>query len=273
MPSRTRHLFTCAGALLGLIAATGAHAQPVLLTVQIENRAASNSVSFAPLHLGLHSGSYDAFNLGQVAGAAIISVAEGGSGSAWLPAFASADPTAVVGTIGGPLFPGQMRSMAWAVDPLQNPYFTYASMVIPSNDFFIGNDNPQGIRLFDAGGQLQTTSITVRARNIWDAGSEIFDPAASAFVGDNDLRQAQNSVVSFNFAELAGFNGFTTGANYVFTSGLVADSEVYRISFSVSPVPEPQALSLMLAGLMTLGWLAHRRSATASALAQEFTPA
>jgi len=68
--------------------------------------------------------------------------------------------------------------------------------------------------------------------------------------------------VAFNFAEFYGFNGLTTGAGYTFDSQLAANSDVYRISFSAVPVPEPQTYALMLAGLLGLGWLARRRQAT-----------
>ena len=250
----TPRALLCAAALLTTLAA---HAAPQRVTITVENLAAAGSIAFAPLHYGFGNGSFDAFDLGGVAGAAIVSVAEGGSGSAWQPAFAAADPTAVRGTIGGPLLPGASASQTIVVDPAINPYFTFAAMVVPSNDFFVGNDDPMAYRVFDAGGNLTLASLTQKARDIWDAGSEVFDPAAAAFVGDNGLRAPQNSVVALNFAELAAFDGMTTAAGYTFTSGLTADTDVYRIGFVAAPVPGSAAL-LRGGGLLT-GWLVRRR--------------
>jgi hypothetical protein len=260
-PSTRRSLRASALAVAALGAALSAPAAVVDVTVTVQNLVPANGIAFAPLHLGFHGGSFDAFNLGGVAAAPIISVAEGGAGGAWQAAFAAADPTATRGTVGGLLLPGASSSLTLRVDTALNPWFSFAGMVVPSNDFFIGNDSPVEYRLFDAAGALTLPAITVRAGEIWDAGSEVFDPAAAAFVGNNDLRTAQNSVVALNFAELAAFNGLATGAGYTFGSALTAGSEVYRIGFEVSPVPEPGSLAMLTAGLLGVGFLARRRRA------------
>lgn len=259
-PLRT-HLCALAGAAAFMAAGTVSHAAVVDVTVMVHNLAPSNGIAFAPLHAGFNSGAFDAFNIGGTATGPIISVAEGGAGGMWQAAFAAADPGAVRGTVGGLLLPGATSSLTLRVDTALNPFFTFAAMVVPSNDFFIGNDSPTAYRLFDAAGNLVVPSITLGAGEIWDAGSEVFDPAAAAFVGNNDLRREQNSVAAFNFAELAGFNGLTTGAGYTFHSALTADSDVYRISFSVTAVPEPGSYALMAAGLMAVGFVARRRRA------------
>jgi hypothetical protein len=250
-----------------LLACGAAAAAPVQLTVTVENVAAANTVSFAPLHVGFHNGTFDAFNNGQTAGAAITSVAEGGSGNVWQADFAAADPTATRGTIGGALTPGNSTSMSFTVDPGVNAFFTFASMVIPSNDLFIGND--AAIRLFDAAGNLLINSIDQLARQIWDNGSEVADPANAAFIagGVNSQRTPENGVVNFSFDELNVFNGLTTAAGYVFNNTLAGDDAVYRIRFAVqNTVPEPASLGLALAALLGVGALTRRRRSGRSAL-------
>lgn len=153
---------TVGAAALALCATAGA--AQLNVTVKVENLAPTNSISFAPLHLGFNNGSFDAFNNGETATSPIVSVAEGGSGSAWQPAFAAADPSATRGTIGGLLQPGERRSSSFLVDTMLNPFFTFAAMVVPSNDFFIGNDSPTRFRLFEAAGLFAAGWLSRRRR-------------------------------------------------------------------------------------------------------------
>lgn len=248
----------CAIALLGVMFSTALLANPVQVRVTVQNLAPANSISFAPLRLGFNNGTFDSFNNGQVASAAIVSIAEGGGGADWFPAFTAAQPTATLGTVvpnpPGPLVPGAMGSNFFTVDPMVNRYFTFGSMVVPSNDHFIGNDAPMGIMLFDNAGNLNVTSIVQRASDIWDAGSEATNPVNAAFLvgGTNDLRTPQNGVVSFDFAGLNAFNTLTTGAGYIFNSQLTANTEIYRISFAVVPEPASAGLSC-LGGIALMG--------------------
>lgn len=246
-------------ASVSLLAAMSVQAANVQVTVTIENLANENSVSFAPFHFGIGNGSFDGFDIGSTANDSLALLAETGNGTDWLADFAAADAAATLGSVGGVLTPGSTASDTFVVDSSGNQYFTFASMVLPSNDFFIGNDSPNAYRIFDEMGNLLLNEITISANQVWDAGSEVFDPDNAAFVGAGLQRDDQNSVVALNFAELAAFNGLTTGAGYEFDSQLLADSEIYRISFEASPVPVPAALPLLGSAIMGLVAVGRRR--------------
>ena len=230
-------------------------AAAAIIRVTVENLAPTNSISFAPLRVGFNNGTYDSFDNGGTATAPIISVAEGGSGADWFPAFSAADPTATLGTVvpspAGPLMPGATGQEVFDVDESINPYFTFAAMAVPSNDYFIGNDSPTQYELLDSSGNLNFNEIVLTASDLWDAGSEVDGVFGAAFLqgSSNDDRVADTDVVSFDFGDLSVFNGSTTAAGYVFDSQLAADTQVYRISFAA--VPEPTtgvAMLLSMAG-------------------------
>lgn len=259
MSNITTSIISLAGAVLPATAALG---QPVEIQVTVENLAPTNSVAFAPLRLGFNDGTYDAFDNGSAAGPAIISIAEGGTGADWFPAFGAADPTATLGTVvpnpAGPLLPGGTASAVFTVDPAVNQYFTFGAMVVPSNDYFIGNDSPTAYQLFDNKGNLQISSISQFGNDVWDAGSEIDGAFGAAFLQGsvNDDRIDENGVVEFDFQDLDVFNGLTTAAGYTFDRQFGANDEIYRISFEI--VPAPGSLALLGLGGMAV---ARRRRA------------
>lgn len=254
-------LILTAALVSATLAAPAAHARLVDVTVTVENLAPTDSVSFAPLRFGFHNGTFDAFNSGEAATAPIISIAEGGSGADWFPAFAAAEPNAVLGSTMGALLPGAtFTTAAFRVDTSVNRYFTFGTMVVPSNDHFLGNDDPLEYRIFDAAGNLLIASIDQTSDEIWNAGSEATDPANAAFLvgGNNDLRTPEGGVVRFERDELSAFNGLTTAPGYIFFNSLTDGQLVYRISFNATAVPAPAAGALLALGL--LGLTALRRS-------------
>ncbi len=261
-------IFSCLIVTLGCtFFSTTASAQTVKLRVTVENLAPANSISLAPFRFGFGTGLFDAFDndefaflLGEasIAEAPIVTIAEGGSGSTWFPAFQAAEPNANLGSVFGPnmppILPGETNSAIFDIDTA-NRFFTFGAMVVPSNDHFLGNANPQAFEVFDTNGDLILTSITEDASRIWDAGSETENPANAAFLvgGVNDQRENENLPVTFNFADLSAFNGLTTAAGYIFDSSLLsANTPVLRVSFET--VPEPGSLLLMLGGLIGIGF-------------------
>jgi hypothetical protein len=260
---------------IAAVLSTSAHAALVDITVSVENLAQENGVTFAPLRLGFHNGTFDSFDNNSVASAAIVSIAEGGSGSEWFPAFAAADPAAVLGTVanGGPAVPlgnaglgngfNSTASATFRVDSSTNQFFSFANMVVPSNDLFLANDDP--IRLFDDVGNLIVNDIFQTGASIWDANSEVANANNGAFVagGDNSARIAENGLVAFDFSELSVFDGLTTAAGYAFDFATVnADSDIYRISFSVEQVPvsAPSMIALFALGFIGLRYRTYKKT-------------
>jgi RTX calcium-binding nonapeptide repeat (4 copies) len=79
---------------------------------------------------------------------------------------------------------------------LTSRYFSYASMIIPSNDFFISNGNERAHQIFSDQGNFLGADFTVLGSQVLDAGSEVNDeiPANTAFFG----QQTPNTGVTEN---------------------------------------------------------------------------
>jgi hypothetical protein len=83
--------------------------------------------------------------------------------------------------------PGESVSQTFTLDSddPNSRFFNYASMVIPSNDAFIANDNPTSIPVFDEEGNFIGADLVISGDQVLDAGVEVNDEAQSntAFLG------------------------------------------------------------------------------------------
>ena len=73
------------------------------------------------------------------------------------------------------LAPGQSVSRLFTVDTDVNRYFSYVSMVIPSNDAFIANGSPTAHPIFNDLGRWVAEDFTVSGAAVNDAGTELND--------------------------------------------------------------------------------------------------
>lgn len=164
----------------------------VALNVTVENLAESGGLYLTPFFVGVHDGSFDIGSRGREASrfAGLEEVAEGGDTSVLTDRFNETVENGTATTIvapsgfeGAPVFdPGETVTQRLDVtNPGENRFFSFASMVIPSNDAFIANLNQYAHRLFSRRGQFRgPVEIMVYGRDVYDSGTEVNDPMGGA---------------------------------------------------------------------------------------------
>lgn len=259
------------GAVLLAAASLAGAAGATTLEITITNTARTGGFAFTPVYSAFHDGSFDAFDAGGVASAGVEAIAETGN-TAGLPSERLAEAPDSVATViaaaeSGPptVDPGETTRATIDVDGTVNRYFTFLSMLVPSNDTFFGNDDPLAYSLFDAGGRfLGDRVIDVTAELLWDAGTEVNDLLGGpAFVvGQDATAGAEENGVIHAAESFAGFAGAETPLGVL--NGDLIDFGSNRSAFSVAtitirevsaPVPLPASGLLGLGGLLSLGGL------------------
>lgn len=254
-----------------LALSASASALAVSVQVTIENLAPTQGTFLTPVWVGFHDGSFDVYNSGEAASSALERIAEDGTTAPLSAAFAATVMGGVDGTIanGGPIAPGTSVSQVFNLDSASglNRYFSYASMIIPSNDAFIANGNPMAFSIFSATGVFQGASFVVSGGMILDAGTEVNDeiPAHTAFFGQTmpNTGIAENGVVGLHPGFLpVGANGILAAEMFSNADFRAAGYQVARIT--VSQVPEPAESAAVVAAALGVGALLWRRRAAAS---------
>jgi len=190
-----RNLTAFSVALLAFASVAPAQAEHDVLTVtvKVESLVPENGVYFTPVWVGFHDGSFDLFDIGGLASLGIERIAEDGNVDELRADFAAgtADAGGIDGVItspegfeGLPVFdPGEVSTAEFTLNGLQHRYLSFASMIVPSNDAFIGNHNPWALELFDAAGKFKGKQIyTVLGSMVWDAGTELNTEMDAAFI-------------------------------------------------------------------------------------------
>ncbi|MFO0956048.1 MAG: spondin domain-containing protein [Isosphaeraceae bacterium] len=244
------------------------------IRITVTNEQPGGGFAIAPVWIGLHNGSYTSFSAGDnLDGRPLQTVAELGSTAAITAAFAPFGPQTTVG--GAPHLPGtSATSILDVASPSTTRFLNYAAMVVPSNDFFFGNDAAHTLTLFNASGQLidangqltASRTIQIFGSGIWDAGTEVNNIAfGAAFIaGDNAADHvAEGGTVQSvfggpadNSAYLNSISGRLTPAGYNI-SHLISPGDLIA-TIRISAVPEPSSIVLCGLGLLAPIGLALR---------------
>lgn len=249
------------------------------ITVKIENLGAPGSLFLTPFWVGTHNGTFDTYDLGAMASAfpGLEQIAEDGNTAPLSARFAAEqgasggiDATITAENIGPPPFdPTEMSMLTFDIgDPMVNRYFSYASMIIPSNDAFIANADPMAHPLFDASGNfLGPMTIDIFGSDINDAGTEVNSETDVAFLAGPGGQTGPNmgateGVPVFAHPGFIGSVGNPAGTPMNILGGTTASGAMVDTVLGdftrnggavpvarISIVPEPTSLGLCLVGV------------------------
>ena len=229
------------------------------VTVSIENLSPDNGAFLTPLWFGFHDGTFDTYDRGRPVSPGLESLAEDGATELISQEFDLAGFGTVQGTIlggegtPGPIDPGETASFTVELDPSDpsSRFFNYASMVIPSNDFFIANGNERAHPIFDEAGNFIGADFIVAGSQVLDAGSEVNDevPANTAFFGQMapNTGESENGVVELaeGFIPAGPILSDPRFSNADFTD---PDFQVARIRVFLGEPEPPVPLNSILSG-------------------------
>ncbi|GAA6159961.1 hypothetical protein NBRC116589_21350 [Ruegeria sp. HU-ET01832] len=187
------------------------------ITVTVTNTLGEGGTFLTPVWFGFHNGeSFDLFTEGEAASQGLERLAEDGSVEGIAAEFNQqvgdngVDAT-ILGGLGapGPIDPGETASFTLNVNTAQvgQGFFTWATMVIPSNDAFLAvPDDALADPIFDEEGNFLGPLVIERFGNdVLDAGTEVNNEEGAAFLNQTARDQGifENGVVG----QHPGFNG------------------------------------------------------------------
>lgn len=277
---------------------TFVHAQQ-RVRVDLANNGPSNGVAITPVWVGFHDGSFDSYDAGLSSQPGLERLAEDGdtslistdfiAGSTYVDnsggtpvsaTVASSQPGSqrVDGTIGSPtgpppLLPGQSAFGEFIVaTDGSNSFFSYASMILPTSDYFVANGNPLAFNLDDLfDGTVSAIEFNIGLPGtINDAGTEVNDfadsPANGLFPGrglpTGQTAPDQGTVEGGAVTNVANaFSGFANSAGVDLAGFDFNNASLYPngiATIRITAVPEPSSMTAIALGLAGIG-LRRRR--------------
>lgn len=233
-----------------------ANAASLRITVE-----APSNVGLAPALLSFHDGSVDFFDTGSAASAGLELLAEVGDTSLLQGSLAAGSDNVTIAN-GGPFFPGNSNTVTFDISDT-NTLLSFAAMILPSNDWFIGNNNAIDISSIITGGLGATNTFDFG--RVYDAGTEAEDFMYSpgngiigittpATPGDGTATTDVISLVdqADPFGSFANTSAGFDSTIFDFNAAGVGNTILGRIT--ITNVPEPSSIALVsLAGLGLIG--------------------
>lgn len=232
--------------------------------IRVDVSAPSN-LGLAPAIAGFSDGSFSIFQTGTAASAALEDLAETGSPAMFAP------------PEGGPIFgnnpsppiftPGDANSATFSVSDGNN-VFSLASMLLPSNDWFLGTNSVNISALLNA---APGTSISIPLTTVYDAGTEeedfAFSPGngivgvSTAGGGAADFGTDQNGLISVvsspdPFGSFANASAGFDSSPFDFNA---SNGALATVTLTTVPEPSTNCMALFGVAFLLIGRRAHRR--------------
>lgn len=224
----------------------------------------NSPTGFSPVSAVFHDGSFNSFSAGDnLSGTGLELLAETGDNSAFL---GGAPSSANTGSNGANLAPGG-ESASFIVDvDSTNTQFNFASMVLFSSDWFVGNGASYDISSLVGGST--GSSLVFNLDTVYDAGTETedytgvggsgffpFSTSGSLGVDIPDgavsiLDRSTNPYLNFTNTENLDLNGFDPTSLDAFTAPSLG-------TITLTVVPEPTSILALTLG--SLGLIVRRR--------------
>jgi hypothetical protein len=239
--------FTADGYGMMTISVTAQQVKEVDAIIRVTNGAPANGTCQTPVWVGIHAGTFDTYNRSEAAPDFLVPLVEDGNNVPITEAFANTTGAVWDSTVGmAPICPGETVELPFTITPVPGVthYFSYASMVLPSNDAFVSNGDPMAHEVFTADGEFVPVMIESLGSEVLDAGTEVNDelPDYTAFFGQMqpNTGENENGVVDLH----PGFNAVGSGgilddprfANADFTA---KGYQMMTIQVTMEEPPEP----------------------------------
>ena len=230
---------------------------PTRVIVTIENLAPSFGTFLTPVWVGFHEGNFDTYdgntpasNDPRPGSVAMERLCEDGNNGPIAEDFASlsAGIDATIPGANGPIAPGDVTQKTFLLNAnsADQRFFSYASMILPSNDFCISNGSPVRHPVFDENGRFVAQDFFVAGSEVLDAGTEVNDevPENTAFFGQAtpDTGVDENGTIGTLGSDrpAIGFRARGTGGilddpRFRMADFVVAGYPVAKISFTSAP--------------------------------------
>lgn len=220
--------------MMGKSPSSGPKARRYKVKIVVTNMAPENGTRQTPVWIGLHDGTFDLYNRGEMVSPALERLAEDGTTAPLSEMFLMSPGAVWDGVVGdGPIQPQtsaelEFRVMVKKGMPL---YLSYATMVLPSNDAFLANGDPMAHLVFKSNGKpARFQPVMDMGSDVLDAGSEVNDEATdtTAFFGQMmpDTGTVEGGVVELH----PGFMPSGSG-------GILDDAMFSNADFTQAPYP------------------------------------